>query len=663
MTDRGGVGEELGRKMKLRGGECVMVWAGRGYRELGEGRYEIGEDQEEEITRLIREEGSFRGVVYLWGLEEGVGEASSSGELSQGIRRGCGGLLHLVKGLVGDGETKAKGLWVVTRGAQSVGEEAERVALAQAPVWGLGSAIALEYPELRCVRVDLDPGAGRGEVERLMQEIESGKGESQVAMRGGVRQVARLVRSRRQAGGKEEGLTVKRPCRLEIEQAGVLDNLRFQPLKRRDPGPGEVEIEVIATGLNFRDVLIALGKYPGTSDGIGYEFSARIVRLGSDVKEFTIGDKVMGIAPGSFASHLTVQTDLLFSIPDALGVLDAAAIPSAFLTAAYALNYLAKMMSSDRVLIHAAAGGVGLAAVQLAQRAGAGIFATAGSEQKRAFLKSMGVTHVMNSRTLEFADEIMEKTAGQGVDIVLNSLAGEFIPKSLSVLSDKGRFLEIGMTGIWDEKQVASLKRSISYYPINLAKITRENHLLVHNLLKELIQDFDKGQLRPLPLRVFPLEEVAHAFRFMAQAKQTGKIAVSFEKQQERQRTQTALPSVPASKLDPVGAYMITGGLSGLGLLVAEWMVENGARHIVLMGRSKVTEAAQPVIQKFREDGVEVEIIQGDVTQQTQLKEVFGKFGKTLPALKGLIHSAGALDDGVLTQQNWGRFQKFWRLR
>src|SRR5260370_23111464 len=270
------------------------------------------------------------------------------------------------------------------------------------------------------------------------------EGEDEVAYREGQRHVARLVRSRSRTlmAGEQLPLPGEQPYRLAISTRGILENLVLEPVRRRAPGPGEVEIRVRATGVNFRDVLNALGLYPGDAGSLGLECAGEIVALGEGIDGFKLGESVVALAPGSFSSFVTTSAAYVVCKPESLSFEEAATIPVTFLTAYYGLGKLAKMSRGERVLIHAAAGGVGMAAVQLAQRCGSEVFATA-SVGKWAALELLGVKHVMNSRTLDFAQGVMQLTGGRGVDLILNSLVEEFIPKSLSILAAGGRFVEI----------------------------------------------------------------------------------------------------------------------------------------------------------------------------------------------------------------------------
>ena len=251
-----------------------------------------------------------------------------------------------------------------------------------------------------------------------------------------------------------------------------------------------------------------------------------------------VGDEVIAVANGSFSAYATADARAVVPKPPAFSFGQAATIPIAFLTAYYSLHHLAKLSRGERVLIHAAAGGVGLAAVQLAQHAGAEIFATAGSSEKRAYLKSMRVPHILDSRSLAFADEIMKTTGGQGVDVVLNSLPGEYITRSLSILAAYGRFVEIGKTDIYQNKPLGlfPFRNNLSYFALDLERVCRERPALLRSLLLELMAMFQQGSLKPLPHNIFPVEDAANAFRYMARRKNIGKVVLSFTSAESKNR-------------------------------------------------------------------------------------------------------------------------------
>ena len=584
--------------------------------------------REDDFQQLIQEMGTNVGILYLWALDN-----TSQADIQPIL---CGGLLHLTKALIAAGQTCP--IWVVTQGAQSANGQV--TSPQQSTLWGLCKVINQEHPELSCRTIDLDPARPASEEENLnnlWMEICAPNPEDQIAFRHDERFVPRLVHTE----AKIELPNGSEPFKLIVRERGVLDSLFHEKLSRRSPGSDEVEIQVKATGIGFRDVLNALGMYPGGGE-LGSECAGIITAIGSGVENFHVGDLVLAIALGSFASHVITPARYVISKPTHLTFAEAATIPSAFLTTQYALHHLAKMNQGERLLIHAAAGGVGLAAIQLAQRAGVEIFATAGTPAKREMLKSLGIQHVFNSRTLDFADEIMQATNGEGIDIVLNSLADEFIPKSVSVLAEEGRFIEIGKRGIWSSEQFAQVKPKATYEIVDLLLEAKQDENLISDLFEKIMPGFEDGTLRPLPLQVYPASETTEAFRFMAQGRHTGKLVIVQE--------------IVSFSVHGEATYLITGGLGGLGLAVAEWLVDEGARHLVLIGRSEARDHALQTIQKLTVAGAQVKIMQGDVSRREAMAGILAEIEQSMPPLKGIFHSAGALDDGILSQQTWDRF-------
>ena len=400
-------------------------------------------------------------------------------------------------------------------------------------------------------------------------------------------------------------------------------------------------------------MLVALGMYPGDSTSLGLECAGRIISLGDGVEEFHIGEEVIGYAQGSFSSFATTPADFVARKPERLSFEQAAGIPIVFLTAHYTLRCLAEIKRGDRVLIHAASGGLGMAAVQLAQRAGAEIFATAGSPEKRALVKSLGVRHVMDSRSLRFADEVIQATGGRGVDIVLNCLAGEFISKSLSVLVPGGKFLEVGKAGVWTEKQAKEIQRDCSYFLFDLLQTADHHPSGIGQTLRALVDEFDRGALTPLPCRVYPIEDAVSAFRTMSEAKHVGKIVIS-----QIEMPATARADCEESLFRADAAYLITGGFGALGLLTARWMVERGARCVALAGHNDPPEQARRAMVKLERMGARVLALRGDVSVEGDVKKILAEVRGVLPPLHGLIHCAGVIDDGVLIRQDWDRFAR-----
>lgn len=630
LADSGGVGQALADGLEASGSSVVVALAGDSFVELSKACWQVNPARLEDYSQLMNVSAQgqpLRGVVHLWSLDVGSDDLALAQPLSYGST------LNLVKALAAGGESPR--LWLVTRGAQSVGVSDDTLAPAQAMLWGLGKVIALEHPELGCTRLDLDPAGDMVDAQALVNMIRSDSREDQLAYRGGW-QAARLARAKAAQQSVD-----KYPVQLQITQRGTLDNLALQSVLRQQPGPGQVEIRVHATGLNFKDVMNVLGMYPGDPGPLGGECAGVVTAVGAGVEKLQVGDTVIALTSGCFSTYAVADAVLTVRIPDGLTVEEAVTIPISFITAYFTLHYLGDMRPGERVLIHAAAGGVGLAAVQLAQRAGAEIFATAGSPKKRAYLQSLGVQHVMDSRSLDFVEQIKRITNGRGVDLVLNSLAGEFVPASLSLLADGGRFLEIGKSGLLTDEQASILGREIRYFIVDWSDQVRANPRLIGNMLVELAAAVEQGSLHPLPHQALPLSEAVSAFRFMAAARHIGKIVLT-------QRSMLIRSDA---------SYLITGGLRGLGLLTAEWLVERGARYLALVGRRGPDEATQQAVAHMEAMGAQVLVLQGDISRQEDVRDTLLTVAAHLPALRGIVHSAGTLDDGALVQQDWARFE------
>ncbi len=655
LADTQGIAQHLASQLRSVGDVCTLVFAAQSYQQLAPEEFTINPDNVSEFEQLIEtlaaKSPSLSGVVQCWTTEAGLGKTINSEELENLSRLGCGTTLSLVQALVKAGLSQSPRLWLVTNGAQPVPSNHPVIpGVAQSSVWGMGKVISLEHPELNCTRLDLDPEESiEAQADALFNEIWSEDSEDQIAWRGDGRYVARLVGSRHRQPVAQQ-LVPSQPFKLGSSEKGSLDNLILEPVTRRSPRAGEVEIRVKATGLNFRDVLIALDVYPGEAV-MGGDCAGEVVAVGSEVRGFHVGDSVMAMAQGSFSQYVTVDATYVVIKPENLSFEEAASIPANFLTAYYALHHVAKIQAGDRVLIHAAAGGTGMAAVQIAQQAGAEVFATA-SPPKWEALRQMGVKHIMNSRTVEFADQVMAITQGQGVNIVLNSLtSGEFISKGLSVVSSGGRFVEIAKRGVWDSSQVAALRPDVSYFVVDLVKESQQQPELINSMLQGLKKEFGNGLLQPPPIKVFPIEEVIDAFRYMQQAKHIGKIVVS--------QTQLADGKIQKPLSFRSGAsYLITGGMGGLGLLVANWMVSKGAKHLVLLGRRSPDDAIRKKITELEMAGAEVVVEKADVSDWELMRGVWKRIEESNRPLGGVIHAAGMLSDGVLQNQIWSSFEQ-----
>ncbi|MEY2833456.1 MAG: hypothetical protein RLZZ574_2715, partial [Cyanobacteriota bacterium] len=468
------------------------------------------------------------------------------------------------------------------------------------------------------------------------------------------RYVSRLVRSENVVEAIGKSSINKGNLQLDINNPGNLDSLQWKSVNRQQPQDYEIEIEVKATGLNFRDVMVALDLYPDQTKFLGLECAGVVISVGVAVTNFKPGDEVMAIAENSFSQYLVVNSQLAIKKPASLSLLEAATIPVTFLTAYYTLVYVAKLQPGEKVLIHAAAGGVGLAAIQIAQHIGAEIYATA-STYKWSLLESMGVKRIMNSRSLDFAEEIMSATNGQGVDVVLNSFSGEFIAKSIAVLNKRGRFIEIGKQGIWSLDEVAQVEPSINYSIVDLWQITQDKPELIQQMLRELYSKLNQRSqfiaetFKPLPHTVFTQEQTIAAFRYMQQGKHQGKIIIAMNSRGHTRIT-------PSHKTY-TGTYLITGGMGAIGLQIAQWLVTKGVTNIVLLGRNDIKPELETSLKKIQ-DKAQVKLIKADIANTDQLAQVLIQIESELPPLRGVVHCAGVISDRTITQQDWHSFQQ-----
>lgn len=538
------------------------------------------------------------------------------------------GLLRLAQAIAGSSHRAALRLDLVTRGTQRVGSEPVN-GVVEAGLWGLARVVAREYPDLPQSRIDLDPQpeqAADTEMADLAACLSSAPAGEELALRRGVCLVGRLAMDR----PNDPDHAVALP---------VFDG--------QGPGPGEVIIDVVASGLNFRDVLHGMGLLADSADHMPYglECAGVIAAIGPGVEGLSVNMPVMaGLTVGSLAGRVRVPAAFVVPKPEDLSFRDAATLPLAFLTAHYALDHLAQIKPGDRVLIHAAAGGVGQAAIQVAQRAGAEVFATA-SPGKWSYLQRQGVAHVFNSRSTDFAAEIRRLTDGRGVDVVLNSLSGEAIAASFAALADGGRFIEIGKMGVWSAEAVAALGRDIAYHRFDLWDIKRD-HRLIAGMMAQMLARLSDGSLRPLRSELFAIENVGAAFQQMARARHMGKIVL----------WQAAAGA--SGLVRPDATFLITGGLGTLGLHAARWLVHQGARSLALVGRSAPGPEAETTLVALRAAGVRVEIFQADMSGPAAVDQVFASVRATMAPLRGVIHAAGVLDDALLVNQSEAHFAK-----
>jgi len=526
--------------------------------------------------------------------------------------------LALVQDWLADERFAESRLVVRTRGAVRTGPADQPTDLAQAAVWGLLRSVQSEHPD-RFVLLDVDDQADS--LTALPVD-----GEPQLAVRAG------QVLAPRLAPAAQPGTLAPPPgesCwQLAVTEPGTPESLALLPAPAASLRAGEVRIAVRAAGLNFHDVTVSLGLTPD-QQGLGSEGAGTILEVGPGVDDLVPGDRVMGIFGAAFGPVAVADRRTVARIPDGWSFARAASVPVVFLTAYYGLFDLGGLRSGESVLVHAAAGGVGMAAVQLAQHAGAQVLGTA-SPHKWGTLRAAGLdgAQLASSRTLEFADHFLSATAGRGVDVVLNCLGREFVEASLRLLPSGGRFLELGKTDIRDAAVVAADHPGVDYQAIDLMEAGPER---IGELLTEILALFERGVLSPLPLTCWDVRQAPDAFRFLSRARHTGKNVLM----------------LPAA-LDPEGTVLVTGGTGALGqLLTRHLAVQHGVRNLLLVSRrGPQADGAAELLAELNEFGTQATAVACDVTDRAALDDLLSKVPSDHP-LTAVVHAAGLLDDAM----------------
>lgn len=554
--------------------------------------------------------------------------------------------------------TEPPRVWLPTQNAMPSDAAASPT---QAMLWGLGRVLMNEHAELGWRLVDLQDAPDAATAAAwLTSEMAAPDVENEIFLRAEGRFAPRLAPEPCPADPLSPEEAARAVTRLEFKAQGSLENLRWRTALLPQPGPGQVTIQVRATGLNFRDLMWVMGLlqdealengFAGPS--LGMECAGDVLAVGSDVTDLAPGDRVLAFTPAGFADRVVTDASACARLPESMEYAAAATLPTTFFTVHYAFQHLARLQPGERVLIHGAAGGVGIAAIQIATLMGAEIYVTAGSDRKRDFLRLLGLTNIFDSRSLSFVDDVLDATGGQGVDVVLNTLAGEAVNKGLALLKPFGRFLELGKRDFYNDSLVGvrPLRNNVSYFGIDADQILKERPALGAELFRELMANFEKGALAPLPYTFFPAEAIVDAFRTMQQSRHIGKIVVG--------PPSAPIPATARFTLSADATYLVTGGVSGFGLAAAQRLVKLGARNLVLASRrGAATDEARAALDTLRASGVRVLEGKTDVADRGQLAALLENIQQTMPPLRGVIHAAMVLDDGLARDLTPERMRK-----
>ncbi|WP_414627757.1 SDR family NAD(P)-dependent oxidoreductase [Mycobacterium tuberculosis] len=609
-------------------------------------RWPLHDDQLAAADQLRDQVGSdeFSGVVVLTGSNTGTPHQGSADRGAEYVRR-LVGIARELSDLPG----AVPRMYVVTRGAQRVLAD-DCVNLEQGGLRGLLRTIGAEHPHLRATQIDVDEQTG---VEQLARQLLATSEEDETAWRDNEWYVARLCptplrpQERRTivADHQQSGM------RLQIRTPGDMQTIELAAFHRVPPGPGQIEVAVRASSVNFADVLIAFGRYPsfeGHLPQLGTDFAGVVTAVGPGVTDHKVGDHVGGMSPnGCWGTFVTCDARLAATLPPGLGDAQAAAVTTAHATAWYGLHELARIRAGDTVLIHSGTGGVGQAAIAIARAAGAEIFATAGTPQRRELLRNMGIEHVYDSRSIEFAEQIRRDTNGRGVDVVLNSVTGAAQLAGLKLLAFRGRFVEIGKRDIYGDTKLGlfPFRRNLSFYAVDLGLLSATHPEELRDLLGTVYRLTAAGEL-PMPQSThYPLVEAATAIRVMGNAEHTGKLVLHIP---QTGKSLVTLPPEQAQVFRPDGSYIITGGLGGLGLFLAEKMAAVGCGRIVLNSRTQPTQKMRETIEAIAAMGSEVVVECGDIAQPGTAERLVATAVATGLPVRGVLHAAAVVEDATL---------------
>jgi acyl transferase domain-containing protein/NADPH:quinone reductase-like Zn-dependent oxidoreductase/surfactin synthase thioesterase subunit len=669
LADAGGVGERYLALLGEAAAGSALVTRGEAFEQVDARRFRVRPTSSADLKRVLEhvrgDAGRLAGVLHLWNLDL-AGPDLTTEALPVMEREGTYSAIALVQAVEELEWSEAPRFWVATSGAHVLDQE-ERVALTQVPSWGILRVLLSERSSLRAKIMDLDPAADAGRrASRIFDELlhpQTAEAE-EVAFRADARFTDRLehvsLADFEAALATPARVSDETPFALAVPTEHEIEQLRYERQAPPVLGRGEVAIRPLATGLNFRDIMLSLGVLSEGAtfggfyeDNLGVECAGVVTQVGADVEELVPGDRVVAFARGCFGSTVVTDARRVYRAPSNLSAAEAATLPMAYLTAWYALVEVGRLRAGERVLVHAAAGGVGLAAVHIAKALGATVVGTAGSDEKRAYLRSLGVEDVFDSRSLTFAEAIRQRC--DGVDVVLNSLQGEVIPQSLELLRARGRFLEIGKTDIFANYKLGlkPFANNLSYSAVDIDRLLLEDPALCREAMTKVLERVESGVLPPLPHTDFGAADVASAFRYMANAKQVGKIVVEFEPEAEVLVHPT---STGDESFDADGTYLVTGGYTGFGLRTAQWLVDNGARTVVLVGRRAQIDAENELpIAAMRERDANVVLERADVSVEAEVAGLFERMA-TLPPLRGVFHAAMVLEDVPLSTMTEEQF-------
>ncbi|CAL8143538.1 unnamed protein product [Orchesella dallaii] len=594
------------------------------------------------LRSLSEKKMDVEGIVYCWVLDK---TETAQAHLLQPY-------FNLTKSLLTHNLKKLPRLSLITSGVVPV-EDADLSCFHASTLWGYTKAMKNENMHFNCRCIEVaDDNLDDIRMEEVFLEIWSVEKINLVAYIGN----SRLLPKYRSLKPVTNALKLPKGIdrfQLILPETKNISDLTFGPLDLRDLKEDEVEVQIKASALNFRDILSVIKPTEQFKDinAVGFDLAGVVKRVGAKVTKWKVGDRVCGCNTNFTAmpSHVILSEDLLLQLPDYMSDCEAATIPAVYVTTVVCLMETAKIKKGDIVLLHTATGGVGLSAIAICKHFGCTIIATAGSKRKQNYLRSIGIQHIFHSRNTDYGDQILELTKGRGVDVVLNSLTSEgFKEATLKACAKRARFVEMSKLNIWTKEEVKELRPDVDYTLVDIssADTSEWNRLItvLHGLMEE-------GVVNPIPYVRFDGQNVREALQYMQKAKHIGKIVCVMPEV----RKDGGEIKIHTPMFNKNSTYLITGGLGGIGFVVCKWMVEKGAKHVVLAGRSSPSISFQEVINEMKLKGANIIPVQLDVGNFEQCRnliqiklEVLG-----LPPLRGIMHAAGTLSDELVVNQEW----------
>lgn len=668
FADEAGVGERIAAEMAPLNKSFIKVKKGTAFNQISDTEFEIDPLSQEDTNKVmdvIINRGNFQGIINAWAFDLPSNDELNENTIIEAEDKGAMTLMNVMRKFNESNFNVNPSIWNIFGGSQTVGGSPELIKMSQNGMRGVSRVALNEFPNYRTTLVDLSLEPSNDEIQVLVEEMFAGDKVDEVAFRGRKRYVNRLDRISMENIAEKAQRTVAAegsPYVATIDEYGVLDNITLRENKKQACEEGMVEIQVKAAALNFRDIMMAMGLLsPEAVEGglfgrtFGLECAGVITAVGSRVTNVSVGDEVLACSRQSIGGFSYAHQEHVVKKPSNLDWNQASSLPIVYLTAYYSLIHQCRIEEGEKILIHAAAGGVGIAAINIAHAMGCEVYATCSTQDKRDYIIGLGVKpeNIMNSRSLDFADEIMEKTNGYGVDVVINSIAGEAIYKSVRCLAAYGRFIEIGKTDIYRNSKLGlkPFGNNITYFGVDIDRFLGQKVVKSGKMMRECFEFFVQNNFAPHPVEAFPIADLADAFQFLGGARHIGKVVVSMEGE-----VKVAPPK--EIELDPEGTYVITGGASGFGLEVANWMITKGAQNLALWSRSGAKSDHEKELLEEMKGKANIYMAMGSVDNPDDVNRIFKELADKMPPIKGIQHAAMVLDDGAIPDINRERYMR-----